>query len=516
MKRVNRLALKSISHHLFSVSIIFAVAITLTPSVADAATWFVPQDAPTIQGGIDIANPGDTIVVADGTYTGDGNRDIDFLGKPITVRSASGDPSLCIIDCAASVTDIHRGFIFQSGETNDARLDGFTITGGFMEDLNSPWPDGLAGAIFITGLASPTLTNLNITDNQAQSGGAVFVTEGSSPVISDCRFLRNNAWWGSGGAMHIMTTDVTMTDCLFDDNFANQAGGALTISGGELILHSCEFYNNLITSSGGGLEIYNSECQLYDCTFAGNTAGNGGAIANNASVLTMEHCTLVGNISSAGSAIGRSFTEEGTESIFYSVIAFNGPGQAINCSGENVSLNCSDLFGNEGGNWVDCISDQLGAMGNISEDPLFCYENNPEQPYTVSEFSPCAPENYPCSRMGAWIVGCGVAAAPDNPDRRDSDEGLHKVTSQAAPNPCAEVTTIHYSLATAGMVTLEIVDVTGRIINQLAGGRSEAAGDHEIQWDGTDSAGLSVPAGVYFYRLAADGISETKRIVIRR
>ncbi|MHC4501634.1 MAG: hypothetical protein ACYS21_21310 [Planctomycetota bacterium] len=65
----------------------------------------------TIQKAIDSAFNGDTVIVADGTYTGPGNRDIDFLGKAITVRSESG-PENCIIDCENS----GRGFYFDDGE----------------------------------------------------------------------------------------------------------------------------------------------------------------------------------------------------------------------------------------------------------------------------------------------------------------------------------------------------------------------------------------------------------------
>ena len=47
-------------------------------------------DFSTIQEAIDAAVDGDAVLVAPGTYTGDGNRDIDFKGKAITVRSENG------------------------------------------------------------------------------------------------------------------------------------------------------------------------------------------------------------------------------------------------------------------------------------------------------------------------------------------------------------------------------------------------------------------------------------------
>lgn len=67
-------------------------------SMLPANTVNVPSDAATIQEGINEAVDGDTVLVADGIYTGDGNRDIDFLGKAIVVMSENG-PDSCIIDC---------------------------------------------------------------------------------------------------------------------------------------------------------------------------------------------------------------------------------------------------------------------------------------------------------------------------------------------------------------------------------------------------------------------------------
>jgi len=56
----------------------------------------VPYEYITIQDAIDSANDSDTIEVEDGVYTGTGNRNIDFKGKAITLKSKSGNPENCI------------------------------------------------------------------------------------------------------------------------------------------------------------------------------------------------------------------------------------------------------------------------------------------------------------------------------------------------------------------------------------------------------------------------------------
>jgi len=71
---------------------------------AQPATIYVPGDFGNIQAAIDSSVDGDVVQVDSGTYSGDGNRNIDFQGKAITVRSQDG-PGKTTIDC----TD-HRGF----------------------------------------------------------------------------------------------------------------------------------------------------------------------------------------------------------------------------------------------------------------------------------------------------------------------------------------------------------------------------------------------------------------------
>ena len=115
-------------------SIVAAIilAVALVSPAARAAIIHVPGDQPTIQAGIDAAVNGDEVVVADGVYTGDGNRDMSFGGKAITVRSENG-AGACIIDLQADENDPHRAFNFENDETAASVLEGFTIRSGFMK-----------------------------------------------------------------------------------------------------------------------------------------------------------------------------------------------------------------------------------------------------------------------------------------------------------------------------------------------------------------------------------------------
>jgi len=140
-------------------------ALLLTPASADTITvcWDGSGDYLTIQEGINAAVDGDTVLVLDGTYTGPGNRDLDFGGKAITVRSENG-PDNCIIDCEGRQADPHRGFFFYSGETTAAVVDGFTIQNGYAR---SEGECGTIGGGILCMFSNPTIANCTIIGNTA-------------------------------------------------------------------------------------------------------------------------------------------------------------------------------------------------------------------------------------------------------------------------------------------------------------------------------------------------------------
>ena len=73
---------------------------------------------------------------------------------------------------------------------------------------------------------------------------------------------------------------------------------------------------------------------------------------------------------------------------------------------------------------------------------------------------------------------------------------------QNLPNPFKGLTTITYALRQAGDVRVAVCDVSGRVVRVLAQGPMDA-GQHRVEWDGTDASGTQLAGGVYFYRLEA-------------
>ena len=65
-------------------------------------------------------------------------------------------------------------------------------------------------------------------------------------------------------------------------------------------------------------------------------------------------------------------------------------------------------------------------------------------------------------------------------------------------------------------MTLLVLDVTGRAVCRLAGGETQSAGSHLIQWDGRDDEGRQLASGIYCLRLQAGGPAQVGSIVLLR
>ncbi|MDH4241519.1 MAG: hypothetical protein OEW48_18320, partial [Phycisphaerae bacterium] len=256
-------------------------------STADAVDWFVPTDFVDIQSAIDspLVNPAtfDTInVLGDPfnpqahVYSGPGFRNVDFKGKNVTVRGVNGagnftiDTQTCIINCQQR----GRAFIFQSGESVLARLQGFIIEDGNAADTPLTWPQdpsvdasGYGGAIYIKD-SSPIIQYCVITDCNADSGGgAIFCDDNARPLISFCDIglsPSSHNYAGVGFDKYIDPFDPNDVNQL-DVNDLHQLGGGIYSRDSSPRIINCNIGWNFAAGAGGGIACENSDALIRNC-----------------------------------------------------------------------------------------------------------------------------------------------------------------------------------------------------------------------------------------------------------
>ncbi|MCP4546302.1 MAG: T9SS type A sorting domain-containing protein [bacterium] len=112
---------------------------------------------------------------------------------------------------------------------------------------------------------------------------------------------------------------------------------------------------------------------------------------------------------------------------------------------------------------------------------------------------------------GVWIFEHAATTAIEPEAETPAIHAL----GQNFPNPFNPVTTINYDLHHGSTVTLEVFDVTGRLVKTLVDG-VVPAGRHGVEWDGTDRRNRQVGSGLYLYRLRTDSYTETKSMVLMK
>ena len=342
------------------------ILVTITPALAEIR--LVPEEYSTIQAAIDNCNHGDTVIVSPGTYV----ERINFSGRNIILRSNEpnnpGIVSATIIECPQPEA-VRRGqapenkgsvITFENGETSQAVLTGFTITGGYGT-LNNVIEEGIVwgGGIFCVN-ASPTITQNVITNNNvvmsdqgiAGYGGGIACLESGAIIYRN--IIKDNTAYAGAGIMTYLSESV-ICDNLIYDNSATVGGGVVLI-GGSLI-------NNTITG-------------------------------NNAGAITVNQVGLAGNIYAAND------TGTGQNLIVNNIIcsAASGGGILLNGSWDGSLFAFNNVWGNMPGNYIDPETieanpgydgpaDRTGSNGNISGNPLFVDTGGND--YHLQTDSPC-------------------------------------------------------------------------------------------------------------------------------
>jgi predicted outer membrane repeat protein len=156
---------------------------------------------------------------------------------------------------------------------------------------------------------------------------------------------------------------------------------------------------------GGGVACDNDSTTFSRCLFISNNATFAGALYSASSPTPkVSFSTFSENEATEGGGI---YCHSSSPVIENSIISFSDNGGAVCRSSGNPVFTCCNIFGNIGGDWSGFIADQYGTNGNISEDPLFCGDDNTSDPYTLHTDSPCDSSNNPgCGQIGARPTAC--------------------------------------------------------------------------------------------------------------
>lgn len=317
-------------------------AFTLS-SIAGAATINVPADQPTLAAAVGVAVAGDEIVLADGVYTGAANRNVTVAGRDIVIRSASGDPSTCVID----LQDSGLAVLFS----------GVTAGTGGVRDItfrNGTGTSGRGGAIFSQNSNTRVSNCVFESCDVSTGGGAIFGTQ-RSLIVEECVFIDNSASL-FGGAIEVFNgIAVTIDRCEFRDNSAS-IGGAIELGGGSNTrIASCLFDSNTASGSRFGFPTY----------------GGGGVVVVSGAIAEIKNSTFVANTTDhigAGDGGGGLFVSNSTvqsyNNVFWNNSDLSGMGQdgQLKRTGGSIDLQYS---------LVENLNGSLGGAGNIDANPMF-------------------------------------------------------------------------------------------------------------------------------------------------
>ncbi|MHC4499756.1 MAG: right-handed parallel beta-helix repeat-containing protein, partial [Planctomycetota bacterium] len=450
----------------------------------------VPSEYLTIQAAIDMALDGDTVIVEPGTYTGDGNKNLNFGGRAITVRSTDPDDPCVVAATVIDCEDVGRGFFFHSGEGSDSVIAGLTITRGHITE--GYWEGG--GAIYCYH-ASPTIENCIIHNNTVEQqppwslswafGGGVSCNGDSNPIIRGCKIMNNRVYGGryydycdttdpqsggggGGGVCSIGGSQPLIVDCLIWQNYVyggrgreaqdgpwyclcpgtrggDGAGGGIYADDGSIatIVNCVVVENGAVGGDGGAMG-------EWGCTGGAGGTALGGGVAGDS--VAMENCTVVGNWVSGG--LGGQGAADG---------------QAMGSGIDVTTLNMIDsvVWNNSGADQISSSSpdatycDVQGGWpgtGNIDADP--CFVAGPEGAYYLSQVAAGQTFDSPCVDAGSDLAqNLGMDDCTTRTDEISDagivDMGYHYGECYRLANPAdtdgdKDVDFVDYALLTGG------------------------------------------------------------------
>lgn len=492
----------------------FALALLLRS--AFAATLHVPAEYPTIQAGINAAVDGDTVLLASGDYTGDGNCNISFLGKAIVVKSEEG-----LEYCSIDVQSDGRGFLFVSGEDSSSILEGISVGGcmcngtgaGILIGPNDDINDG------------PIIKNCRISGNYASQYGGGLYADSSGFQLLNCLVYYNSA--RSGAALYCnYGGKIIIKDCNFQSNEATDAAGGIWMYHCNTEISGCYIKWCHGWGDGGAMKFDNCQAKVEYCRINNCSAGyNGGGACVTNSIARFQNCTFYEGYSGGPPIYGGSgifFGNCREDTCFVVNCIFQAYFQdCITIINSLTSLAFNDFYGNDN-NFSGRPPENIGILTQINANGDSCdaYYNiflnpcmiDPEaENFQIAANSPCIDAGDPAKRFDPDSTVADIGAlyfdqsAIVPTQQEDSPTGF--VLLQTYPNPFNNEAFLKMTIPYAAAIELALYDITGRKIAEITSGRY-LPGDYDFTIRGDN-----LSSGVYFCRLSLGKSAITRKVV---
>jgi len=303
----------SMPFHVLAPRVLY-VAGTSTNSLPPYGSW--ETAARNIQDAVDIALPGERVIVTNGFYI-QGGRAVDgpitnrvAVLQPIRLESVNGPEVTTIVGLRPSGGGNGDGALRCAYLTNGAVLAGFTLAYGGTRSNGDVVVEQSGGGVWCAS-TNETVTNCILSWNSANyEGGGAF-----SGTLKNCRFVGNSASSGGGASCG------ALYDCALNYNSAENGGGAFS-------------------------------CTMVNCMLVENSASTGGGVAS----CSLEGCTVVGNDAQFLGG-GASASTIMNSIVFYNVVFYHGVLEPPNVFDSSMTYSCSTPLST--------------GIGNTAADPAF-------------------------------------------------------------------------------------------------------------------------------------------------